>query len=94
MVATAFMTTSQPRCRRRSSGLFLALAKNHLLRLAVVVLMTMVLLTASVVADPPRPGARAGRWCHLRPWLFGSYERQDARAWLRPHCGRCSLRHD
>ncbi|CBJ28306.1 hypothetical protein Esi_0098_0054 [Ectocarpus siliculosus] len=51
-MATAFMNTySQSRCSHRSSGLFFSLAKNHLLRLAVVVLMTMVLLTASAVAE-------------------------------------------
>ncbi|CAM9809530.1 unnamed protein product [Ectocarpus sp. 12 AP-2014] len=50
-MAAAFMITSKPSCRRRSAGLFLTPAKNHLLRPAVVVLMTMVLLTASAVAE-------------------------------------------
>ncbi|CAN0065312.1 unnamed protein product, partial [Ectocarpus sp. 13 AM-2016] len=53
MMAAVFITTSQQRGRHLSLGLFLTLAKNHLLRLAVVVLMTMVLLTTSAVADTP-----------------------------------------
>ena len=51
MMATAFMTTASQLRYRRSSDLFLTLATNHLLRLAVVVLMTMVFLTASAGAD-------------------------------------------